>query len=99
MHAAPADQVRPPRVVECPLQLEAYADRVGPSSTGGFVIVEASVRKVHAHRDIVVSGTDHIDPAAWNPLIYNFRHYFGLGRELGHTYRSETSRGTEHSGT
>jgi hypothetical protein len=23
-------------------------------------------------------------------LIYNFRHYFGLGAELGHTFRSQT---------
>jgi hypothetical protein len=38
----------------------------------------------------VVPGTDHVDPAAWNPLIYNFRHYFGLGHELGHSFRSET---------
>ncbi len=38
----------------------------------------------------VVPGTDHLDPAAWNPLIYNFRHYFGLGHELGHSFRSET---------
>jgi hypothetical protein len=25
-------------------------------------------------------------------MIYDFRHYFGLGIELGHTFRSETAR-------
>jgi hypothetical protein len=50
------------------------------------------VLKVHADPAIVVPGTDYVEPAAWSPLIYNFRHYFGLGAELGHTYRSQTPR-------
>jgi flavin reductase (DIM6/NTAB) family NADH-FMN oxidoreductase RutF len=82
--------VRPPRVAGCPLQLEARAERVRTGAAGGFVIAEAAVRAVHADPRIVVPGTDHVSPAAWNPLIYNFRHYFGLGPELGHTYRSQT---------
>ncbi|KOG41083.1 flavin reductase family protein [Streptomyces decoyicus] len=82
--------VRPPRVVGCPLQLEARAEQVRPDVSGGFVIVEAVVRKVHADPRIVVPGTDHVDPAAWSPLVYNFRHYFGLGPELGHSYRTRT---------
>jgi hypothetical protein len=32
----------------------------------------------------------YIDPEKWQPLIYNFRHYFGLGEELGKTFRAET---------
>jgi flavin reductase (DIM6/NTAB) family NADH-FMN oxidoreductase RutF len=87
----PAERVRPPRVAECPLQLEARAVRVQPDVSGDFVIVEAHVVAVHADARIVVPGTQHIDPAAWSPLIYNFRHYFGLGDELGHSFRSETS--------
>ncbi|MFI1094045.1 flavin reductase family protein [Streptomyces sp. NPDC020917] len=89
----PSHLVRPPRVAECPIQLEARAERVLPDVSGGFVIVEAVVRKVHADSRIVLAGTDHIDPAAWSPLIYNFRHYFGLGPELGHSYRTRTPRG------
>jgi len=87
-----SELVRPPRVAECALQLEARVARSRPDSTKDFLIVEAEVLKVHAAREIVVPGTDHIDPGAWNPLIYNFRHYFGLGPELGHSYRSETPR-------
>ncbi|MGY0058846.1 flavin reductase family protein [Streptomyces sp. LZ34] len=88
----PSHVVRPPRVAECPIQLEAHAERVRPDVSGGFVIVEAVVRKVHADPRVVVPGTDYVDPAAWSPLIYNFRHYFGLGPELGHSYRTETPR-------
>ncbi|MEU6730735.1 flavin reductase family protein [Nonomuraea wenchangensis] len=92
LRAEPSDTVRPPRVTECPIQLEARAERVGEAVSGGFVIVEAAVGKVHADPRLVVPGTDHVDPAAWSPLIYNFRHYFGLGAELGHSYRSRTPR-------
>ncbi|MGW1805664.1 flavin reductase family protein [Streptomyces sp. NPDC002078] len=82
--------VRPPRVAECPIQLEARAARVGTDAAGDFLIVEARVLKVHADPRLVVPGTQHIDPGAWSPLIYNFRHYFGLGPELGHSGASET---------
>lgn len=93
----PSRLVRPPRVAGCPIQLEALAERVRPDVSGEFVIVEAVVRKVHADSRIVVPGTDHIDPAAWSPLIYNFRHYFGLGPELGRSYRTQTPRNVEGS--
>ncbi|MET8848111.1 flavin reductase family protein [Amycolatopsis sp. NPDC004625] len=86
----PSRLVRPPRVAECPLQLEARTV-IGQSDTGReFLIVEAEVLAVHAEPSLVVPGTEHVDPKAWSPLIYNFRHYFGLGAELGHTFRSET---------
>jgi flavin reductase (DIM6/NTAB) family NADH-FMN oxidoreductase RutF len=88
--------VRPPRVAECPLQLEARAADIRLDSSGEFLLVEAHVLAVHAESRIVVPGTDHIDPAAWNPLIYNFRHYFGLGEQHGHTFRSEIPSTTGH---
>lgn len=89
----PSDLVRPPRVADCPLQLEARAARVQADVTGAFLIVEAAVLKVHADPRIVVPGTQHVDPAAWSPLIYNFRHYYGLApTELGRSFRSQTPR-------
>jgi flavin reductase (DIM6/NTAB) family NADH-FMN oxidoreductase RutF len=92
LHPLASELVRPPRVAECPMHLEAHAARVRPDDSGDFLIVEARVLKVHADPDLIVPGTQHIDPASWSPLIYNFRHYFGLGPELGHTFRSETPR-------
>ncbi|GAA1993695.1 flavin reductase family protein [Catenulispora subtropica] len=87
-----SEAVRPPRVAECGLQFEARAARVQPDSAKDFLIVEAEVLKVHADPAIVVPGTDHVEPGAWEPLIYNFRHYFGLSEELGFSYRSQTPR-------
>ena len=93
LQPVPSELVRPPRVAECPIQMEARATRIRPDAADNFLIVEAHVLRVHADPSIVKSGTQHIDPAAWSPLIYNFRHYFGLGQELGHSFRSETPRG------
>ncbi|TDE01997.1 flavin reductase family protein [Jiangella asiatica] len=92
LRADPSELVGPARVAECPLQLEASAVRLGPGAAGGFVVVEAEILRVHADPSIVVPGTQHVDPAAWQPLVYSFRHYFGLGDELGHSFRSETPR-------
>ncbi|GLU48301.1 flavin reductase family protein [Nocardiopsis ansamitocini] len=99
LRAEPSHVVGPPRVAECPLQLEARAQRIRPDISGAFVIVESVTRKVHADSRIVVPGTQHVDPAEWSPLIYNFRHYFGLGAELGRSYRTQTPRRPTSSNT
>ncbi|MBI5930294.1 MAG: flavin reductase family protein [Chloroflexi bacterium] len=83
--------VKPPRVAECFLQMEAEVRNI--FSIGGqeseTAAIEVQVLKVHAHAEIIHS-LNHIHPAKWHPLIYNFRHYFGLGMELGKSFRSET---------
>lgn len=83
----PAVTVRPPRVAECPLQFEARTRNVW--EVGGFHTVQAEVLRVHAHPGLVVPGTDQVGPAAWRPPICNFRHCFGLGAELGRSFRAE----------
>jgi flavin reductase (DIM6/NTAB) family NADH-FMN oxidoreductase RutF len=83
--------VVPPRVRECPLQLEATVTairKIGPDQVAACV--ETEVIRVHAHREIVRAGTNHVDPKKWNPLLYVFRHYFSCGSELGKTFRAET---------
>ncbi len=50
-----------------------------------FSILETRVLLTHAHRDIVIGDSSHIDTARWQPLLYVFRHYFGTGPRLGRT--------------
>ena len=90
---APSQLVTPPRIAECPLQLEAQVVAMHPCGddpTEGTVIVETRVLRVHAHAGIVVPDTQHIDTAAWSPLLYVFRHYFGQAQRLGRNARAET---------
>lgn len=81
--------VAPPRVLECPLQFEARVQAHYPFSDGETLAVIVEIVRVHAHPTLVVDER-HIAPQRWHPLIYNFRHYFGLGPELGKTFRAET---------
>jgi flavin reductase (DIM6/NTAB) family NADH-FMN oxidoreductase RutF len=95
--AAPSELVRPPRAVECPLQLEArllmaHAGQPDPLDAGDpeYRILELQVLRVHAHADIVHPRTHHVDTSRWSPLLYVFRHYFGTGAPLGRNFRAET---------
>lgn len=87
--------VAAPRVKECPAQLEAKVRKIHrlegerrlQELTGGAA-VEVEVLRVHVRRDFVL-GEHYVNAERWQPLIYNFRHYYGLGSELGKTFRAE----------
>jgi flavin reductase (DIM6/NTAB) family NADH-FMN oxidoreductase RutF len=87
--------VAAPRVQECPAQLEAKVRKLHRLEgdprlrelTGGAA-VEVEVLRVHVRKDFVL-GEHYINAERWQPLIYNFRHYYGLGSELGRTFRAE----------
>ncbi|CAC12564.1 conserved hypothetical protein [Thermoplasma acidophilum] len=85
-----SEVVKPPRVLECRLQMEACVKSVRrisePDVQAG--IVEVKVVRVHARNDLIIDGK-YIDPKQWKPLIYSFRHYFTLGCDLGKTFRSK----------
>ena len=95
LNAVPSETIAPPRVHECPLQLEArlLGSHRGTAIDGEdpeFVSLEMQVLRVHAHEDILHAGSNHIDTSRWSPLLYVFRHYFGTGGRLGRNFRSET---------
>ncbi|MNO21211.1 Flavin reductase like domain protein [compost metagenome] len=82
--------VQTARIAECPIQIEARVNHIRiPEDSPHFAIVETQSTQVHVHKELAASE-HHIHPASWKPLIYNFRHYFGLSPELGKSYRSET---------
>lgn len=91
----PGEQVSALRVKECPVQMEAKLRRIHSlegeqklAELGGGAAVEIEVLRVHVHQDLVIRE-NYIAADRWQPLIYNFRHYFGLGEELGKTFRAE----------
>ena len=91
----PSHEVAPPRIGECPIQVEtrllhARSATLGHDEDPGFLVIELEVLQVHAHASIVLEGTQHVDTARWSPLLYVFRHYFGTGDRLGRNFRAET---------
>jgi len=90
-----AEDVKPLRIAECPLQFEGrllalhHSTSLSPENPAAFGIFEMQVTRVHAHAEIVHAGTNHVDTTAWSPLLYVFRHYFGTGPDLGRTFKAE----------
>lgn len=90
-----SELIRPARVMECPVHLEARVTRLHRmegeklKQLGGGIAAEVEVIRVHVASELI-AGNNYIDPAKWSPLIYNFRHYFELADdELGKTFRAE----------
>jgi flavin reductase (DIM6/NTAB) family NADH-FMN oxidoreductase RutF len=93
--ALASQAVAPPRVLECPVHMEAIARKINVlngeprlQKLGGGAAVELEILQVHVREDLVMKE-NYVDPEKWQPLIYNFRHYFGLGNDLGKTFRAE----------
>ncbi|GAA0423566.1 MAG: flavin reductase [Bacillota bacterium] len=85
----PSKEVKPNRIAECPIQIEAIVKNIQiPEYAPFFAIVETQAIHVHAHKEIIMNE-NHINPNKWSPLLYNFRHYFGISDELGKSFRSE----------
>ena len=82
----PSHTVRPPRVAECPVQLEAVLAgshplaAEDPDRRGNLIGIELRIEKVHIEESLLLAGhADRIDPEKWRPLIMSFCQFFGLG--------------------
>ena len=81
-----SDCVGPPRVAECPVQLEAVLESSLPLAEsdadrrGALVALEVRIVRIHVEEGIRMAGhADRIDPERWRPLIMSFCQFFGLG--------------------
>lgn len=86
----PSGIVAPPRIAECPVQMEARVSKMTPlDEQGNATIVHAKVVRTHVHQALAVPGTSHIDVDVWKPIYYTFRHYFSQGERVGVNFRAE----------
>jgi|SRR5215470_6078179 len=81
----PSETISPPRVLECPIQLEAVLEAVHDLSEsdealrGRVKIFEVRIQRVHVEEALLVEdGPNHIDPDKWRPLIMSFQNFYGL---------------------
>jgi flavin reductase (DIM6/NTAB) family NADH-FMN oxidoreductase RutF len=81
-----SDVVIPPRVAECPVNLEARVvdsyplEKDDPVEAGSTIAFEVAIARVHIHPAIRLHGTaNRIDPDTWRPLIMSFQQFYGLG--------------------
>jgi flavin reductase (DIM6/NTAB) family NADH-FMN oxidoreductase RutF len=76
-----SDLVEPPRVAECPIQLECRVLEGRPfdENATGF---QVRVLRAHVDDELVVPGTHYVDPLRWDPLIMKFCEFFGGGQNI-----------------
>jgi flavin reductase (DIM6/NTAB) family NADH-FMN oxidoreductase RutF len=81
----PSDIVRPPRVFECAVQLEAMVEKFHPFGDPDDFSMAIEARIVRVHLDEAILNSEkrhHIDADKWNPLIMSFCEFYGLSKNL-----------------
>lgn len=81
----PSDLVRPPRVAECPVQLEAVIEVFHTFGAPDDHAAAIEARIIRVHMDERILNTEkrhHIDSDKWKPLIMSFCEFYGLGEKL-----------------
>jgi len=80
-----AQTVTAPRVLECPVQLEAKVEAVhgvaddDPRQKGAISLIEVRIVRVHLEEQILMAGDrNRVDPDKWRPLIMSFQEFYGL---------------------
>jgi flavin reductase (DIM6/NTAB) family NADH-FMN oxidoreductase RutF len=86
--------VNPPRVAECPVQMEGIVHDVRPFgknvSANAF---EVRIVKLHVEGSLLTGDASlpHIDPQKWRPLIMSFCRFFGVGSEAHSSRLAESN--------
>jgi flavin reductase (DIM6/NTAB) family NADH-FMN oxidoreductase RutF len=81
----PSLEVKPPRIAECPVQMEGVLQEVRPFgknvSANAF---EVHIVKLHVEESLLTGDAlrPHIDPEKWRPLIMSFCRFFGVSNEV-----------------
>jgi len=80
-----SEVVAPPRVRECPVQMEGVLQEHRPFGKNVSAhAFEVHVVRLHVDEALLVGDgpRPHIDPLRWRPLIMSFCRFFGLGGEV-----------------
>jgi flavin reductase (DIM6/NTAB) family NADH-FMN oxidoreductase RutF len=78
-----ADLVAAPLVGECPVQLECELVSAAPfDHDNRSTALTVRVARAHVDEQLIVPGTQHIDPDRWDPLIMKFCEFYGGGARL-----------------
>jgi len=77
--------VKPPRIRECPVQMEGIVHDVRPFGKNVSAnAIEVHIVKLHVEESLLESDgvRPHIDASKWHPLIMSFCRFFGIGFEV-----------------
>lgn len=78
-------EVKPPRVAECPVQLEAVVEKIHDVESPDSSLAAIEVRIIRAYFDDRILSNEkrhYVDTDKWKPLIMSFCEFYGLGLNL-----------------
>jgi flavin reductase (DIM6/NTAB) family NADH-FMN oxidoreductase RutF len=85
----PSESVAPPRVNECPVQMEVIVENLhglaqeDEQLKGRLLLIELRVQRVFLESSIQMDGNpNRVDPDKWRPLIMSFQKFYGLGDQI-----------------
>ena len=90
----PSLEVLPPRIAECPVQMEGIVHETRPFgknvSANAF---EVHIVKLHVEESLLIGDESRprIDPEKWRPLIMSFCRFFGMSGEVHPSRLAESS--------
>ncbi|TVY51907.1 Uncharacterized protein LCER1_G007119 [Lachnellula cervina] len=80
-----SDLVGPPRILECPVQMEAEImeqhDMMKdlPDRKGAILAIEVKILRIHVQDELRLEGhQNRIDTDKWHPLFMVFQEYYGM---------------------
>ena len=80
-----SEMVGPPRVLECPVQLEAKLEKysqLGESGKFAYAI-EVNIIRMHIEENLLSEERRHyVDTDKWRPLIMSFCEFYDLGNNV-----------------
>ncbi|KAK5746181.1 hypothetical protein LTR17_000915 [Elasticomyces elasticus] len=86
-----SEKVAPPRVQNCPVQMEAAYRGTYEMLGGAVQVIEVEVLQTHVDNTLRLEGhANRVDPDAWRPMIMSFQHLYGLRN--GEVVGSELAR-------
>lgn len=80
-----SETVKPPRVQECPVQMEGVVHHHRPFGKNVSAnVFEVHITRLHVEESLLIhgEGRPHIDPVRWKPLMMSFCRFFGMGGEV-----------------
>ena len=83
--AVESEMVRPPRVFECPVQLEATVEKIHDVDSPDSSLAAIEVRIVRSYFDENILNDEkrhYVDTDKWKPLIMSFCEFYGLGENV-----------------
>jgi len=84
----PSQLIAPPRIAECPIQLEAVLEASHPfghrpDKDPGCLAFEVRIVRAHVDTSLLLEGREnHIDPDKWRPILMSFCQFYGLSGQL-----------------